>query len=90
MKIDKQQSTRLVHGGKSPKYGGGMAVDTPVVRASTVTFESMAQWSDVRARRGSERLFTRGLSRIIPSDTFSLQDLDSCHHHTTDGGIVCN
>lgn len=73
MKIDKQQSTRLVHGGKSPKYGGGMAVNTPVVRASTVTFESMAQWSDVRARRGSERLFTYG-ARGTPT-SFALEDM---------------
>lgn len=64
--------TRLVHLGKSTAAPGGKAVNPALVRASTVVFDSMAQWKDVRARRGSERLFTYG-ARGTPT-TFALED----------------
>lgn len=73
MKIDKRHSTQLVRAGRHPQYDGGEAVNAPIVRASTVTFENMAQWNDVRARRGSERLFTYG-ARGTPT-AFALEDM---------------
>ena len=64
--------TRLVHSGKSAVASGGQAVNPPLVRASTVLFEDTAQQRDMRARRGTERLFTYG-ARGTPT-TFALED----------------
>ena len=64
--------TRLLHAGKAPVFVGGSAVSPPLVRASTVLFDSVAQQRDMRARRGSERLFTYG-ARGTPT-TFALED----------------
>lgn len=68
-------STRLIHAGKQPAYAGGKPVNPPVVRASTVLFDSIAQQREVRARRGTERLFTYG-ARGNPTN-FALEDLVS-------------
>ncbi|MEO8118831.1 MAG: cystathionine beta-lyase [Rhodoferax sp.] len=67
--------TRLVHAGKSPILEGGSPVNPPVVRASTVLFDSVAQQRDMRMRRGDERLFTYG-ARGNPTN-FALEDLVS-------------
>lgn len=67
--------TRLVHAGKRPAFDGGSAVNPPVVRASTVLFDSVARQRELRARRGSERLFTYG-ARGNPT-LFALEDLVS-------------
>ncbi len=64
--------TRLLHSGKAPRYAGGGAVNPPIVRASTVLFENTAQQRDLRARRGSERVFTYG-ARGTPT-AFALED----------------
>jgi cystathionine beta-lyase len=64
--------TRLVHSGKNAASPGGQAVNPPLVRASTVLFEDTAQQRDMRARRGTERLFTYG-ARGTPT-TFALED----------------
>ena len=64
--------TRLLHTGKAPVYAGGAAVNPPLVRASTVLFDNVAQQREMRARRGSERLFTYG-ARGTPT-TFALED----------------
>jgi len=65
--------TRLVHAGKQPQYDGGRPVNPPLVRASTVLFESVAQQQELRIRRGDERLFTYG-ARGTPT-VFALEDL---------------
>ncbi len=64
--------TRLLHAGKAPVYAGGSAVNPPLVRASTVLFDNVAAQREMRARRGSERLFTYG-ARGTPT-TFALED----------------
>lgn len=65
--------TRLVHAGKQPAHEGGQPVNPPLVRASTVLFDSVAQQREMRARRDGERLFTYG-ARGTPT-TFALEDL---------------
>jgi len=67
--------TRLVHAGKHPAFDGGSPVNPPVVRASTVLFDSVAQQREMRERRGDERLFTYG-ARGNPT-SFALEDLVS-------------
>ncbi|MBT2326608.1 cystathionine beta-lyase [Variovorax paradoxus] len=69
---DLSLQTRLVHAGKAPAFDGGTAVNPPLVRASTVLFDSVAQQREMRARRGDERLFTYG-ARGTPT-TFALED----------------
>ncbi|MEG1768875.1 MAG: cystathionine beta-lyase [Comamonas sp.] len=64
--------TRLLHAGKAPTYAGGSAVNPPLVRASTVLFDSVAAQRAMRERRGDERLFTYG-ARGTPT-TFALED----------------
>ncbi|MBH1963323.1 MAG: cystathionine beta-lyase [Comamonadaceae bacterium] len=65
--------TRLLHAGKSPAYSGGIAVNQPVVRASTVLFANTAEQREMRSRRGSERIFSYG-ARGTPT-TFALEDV---------------
>lgn len=69
---DLSWQTRLLHAGKVPAFVGGTAVNPPLVRASTVLFDSVAQQREMRARRGGERLFTYG-ARGTPT-TFALED----------------
>lgn len=64
--------TRLVRTGKAPRYDGGSAVNPPLVRASTVTFDSAVHQREMRAKRTTERLFTYG-ARGTPT-TFALED----------------
>lgn len=64
--------TRLAHTGKAPAYFGGSPVNTPLVRASTVLFDSVAAMRETRARRGEERAFSYG-ARGTPT-TFALED----------------
>lgn len=64
--------TRLTRTGKAPAYFGGTPVNTPLVRASTVLFDSVAAMRDTRARRGDERAFSYG-ARGTPT-TFALED----------------
>jgi cystathionine beta-lyase len=64
--------TRLVHTGKDVASPGGRAVNPPLVRASTVLFKDTAEQREMRARRGSERIFTYG-ARGTPT-TFALED----------------
>ncbi|HJS04225.1 MAG TPA: cystathionine beta-lyase [Variovorax sp.] len=67
-----QWQTRLLHAGHAPAFDGGRAVNPPLVRASTVLFDNVAQQREMRARRGGERLFTYG-ARGTPT-TFALED----------------
>lgn len=64
--------TRLAHAGKSPLHAGGQPVNPPLVRASTVVFDSVAAMRDARARRADERVFSYG-ARGTPT-TFALED----------------
>ncbi|MDP9990038.1 cystathionine beta-lyase [Variovorax boronicumulans] len=64
--------TRLTRTGKAPAYFGGTPVNTPLVRASTVLFDSVAAMRDTRARRDEERAFSYG-ARGTPT-TFALED----------------
>ncbi|MFT4063726.1 cystathionine beta-lyase [Paraburkholderia sp.] len=66
-------ATRLVKGGMSPVFEGGRAVNPPIVRASTVLFESTDALDDARRRRDSERMFTYG-ARGNPT-AFALEDV---------------
>jgi cystathionine beta-lyase len=68
-------ATRLVKTGTSASTAvdGGRAVNPPVVRASTVLFDTMDELNDARRRRGSERLFTYG-ARGNPT-AFALEDV---------------
>lgn len=65
-------NTRLSHMGKAPAYAGGSAVNPPIVRASTVVFDSTAHQREMRARRGQERIFSYG-ARGTPT-SFALED----------------
>ena len=65
--------TRLLKGGSAPAYRGGKAVNPPVVRASTVLFDSVEELAAMRARRNDERLFTYG-ARGNPT-AFALEDV---------------
>ncbi|TSP11897.1 cystathionine beta-lyase [Cupriavidus campinensis] len=65
--------TRLAHAGRTHAVQGGQPVNPPVVRASTVLFESVAQQREMRARRDTERLFTYG-ARGNPTN-FALEDM---------------
>ncbi len=64
--------TRLTRTGKTPSYAGGAPVNTPLVRASTVLFDSVGAMRDARARRDEERVFSYG-ARGTPT-TFALED----------------
>ncbi|UXC38866.1 cystathionine beta-lyase [Cupriavidus gilardii] len=64
--------TTLIHAGKALDYPGGRPVNPPVVRSSTVLFDTVAQQREARARRGEERLFTYG-ARGTPT-SFALED----------------
>ncbi|MGR4869266.1 cystathionine beta-lyase [Variovorax sp. LARHSF232] len=72
---DLQLQTRLLHAGHAPVFDGGHAVNPPLVRASTVLFDNVAQQREMRARRADERLFTYG-ARGTPT-TFALEDIVS-------------
>ena len=65
--------TRLAHAGRTSSVPGGQPVNPPVVRASTVLFDSVAQQRELRARREGERLFTYG-ARGNPTN-FALEDM---------------
>jgi cystathionine beta-lyase len=57
--MPRRKSTRLVHTGRGPA-GSAVPVNPPVMRASTVLFDSLATYRDMRARRDHERLLTYG------------------------------
>lgn len=65
--------TRLIHAGRNTQVEGGQPVNPPLVRASTILFENVAQLRDARARRNSERLLTYG-ARGNPT-AYALEDL---------------
>lgn len=64
--------TRLLRAGRNPAYTGGSAVNPPLVRASTVTFDNTQHQREMRAARGHDRVFNYG-ARGTPT-TFALED----------------
>ncbi|MDR1935431.1 MAG: cystathionine beta-lyase [Candidatus Accumulibacter sp.] len=67
--------TRLNRAGLSTRVDGGRAVNPPLVRASTILFDDLAQLADVRRRRGDERLLSYG-ARGNPT-AYALEDVIS-------------
>ncbi|MBK5145334.1 cystathionine beta-lyase [Budviciaceae bacterium BWR-B9] len=53
------RKTRLIHGGRGPARDIG-PVNPPVMRASTILFDSITTWRDARKRRETERLLSYG------------------------------
>lgn len=75
MKRSKLKSlrTRITCAGRDTQVFGGQPVNPPVVRASTILFDSVRSLNDVRARRGQERLLSYG-ARGNPT-AYALEDL---------------
>lgn len=71
--LNTRLQTKLIHEGRQPLVAGGHPVNPPIVRASTVLFDSLAAQRDARARRSQDRLFTYG-ARGNPTN-FALEDL---------------
>ncbi len=65
--------TRLLHVGKNLSVAGGKTVNPPVVRASTVVFDNVAQQRSLRGQRDTERVFTYG-ARGNPTN-YALEDM---------------
>lgn len=57
MKQNKQ--TKLIHSGRQEIKTSG-PVNPPVMRASTIVFDSIKSWRDVRDRRATERVLSYG------------------------------
>jgi cystathionine beta-lyase len=68
-----QPATRIVHAGKQVQVDAVRAVNPPVVRASTVVYDNLTQYRDMRKRRDNERLFTYG-AKGTPTG-FALEDV---------------
>ena len=68
----KRPATKLTQIGKDRHFDGGQSVNPPVVRASTVLFETVEQQAAFRARRDDEQVFTYG-SYGTPT-TFALEN----------------
>ena len=67
--------TNLVHLGRESRVPGGRPVNPPLVRLSTVLFDSVAEMQNIRARRGTERVLSYG-ARGNPTG-YALEDLIS-------------
>jgi cystathionine beta-lyase len=67
--------TRLVHAGLTTRVDGGRAVNPPVIRASTILFDSVAHLQDIRRRRDEERVLSYG-ARGNPT-AYALEDVIS-------------
>ena len=65
--------TRLVRAGLSTRVDGGRAVNPPLIRASTILFDSVAHLEDIRRRRSDERVLSYG-ARGNPT-AYALEDL---------------
>lgn len=70
-RTDCYTATQLTQAGRSLRVEGGRPVNPPLVRASTVLFDTVAHQSDLRGRRDEEPLFTYG-SYGTPT-TFALE-----------------
>ncbi|WP_409309726.1 cystathionine beta-lyase [Pectobacterium sp. B1J-3] len=70
--MSQQPKTRLIHGGRGQSRSIG-PVNPPVMRASTILFDSLSTWRDVRNRRETERLLSYGARGT--ETTFALESL---------------
>jgi len=68
-------STLLAQAGRHTRLEGGRPVNPPLVRASTMLFDSVAHLRDLMSRRGNERLLTYGARGN--SNAYALEDLVS-------------
>ncbi|EPT0562166.1 PLP-dependent transferase, partial [Escherichia coli] len=68
----KARKTRIIHGGRGEGRNIG-PVNPPVMRASTIIFDSIATWRDARSRRETERLLSYGARGT--ETAFALEEL---------------
>lgn len=66
------RKTRLIHGGRGQARDIG-PVNPPVMRASTILFDSITTWRDARKRRETERLLSYGARGT--ETAFALEEL---------------
>lgn len=66
------RKTRLIHGGRGQARDIG-PVNPPVMRASTIVFDSITTWRDARKRRETERLLSYGARGT--ETAFALEEL---------------
>lgn len=70
--MSKARKTRIIHGGRGVARNIG-PVNPPVMRASTIIFDSIATWRDARTRRETERLLSYGARGT--ETAFALEEL---------------
>lgn len=70
--MSKARKTRIIHGGRGVVRNIG-PVNPPVMRASTIIFDSIATWRDARTRRETERLLSYGARGT--ETAFALEEL---------------
>lgn len=70
--MTRNRKTQLIHSGRKT-YQGMTPVNPPVMRASTILFESLEIWRDVRKRRENERLLSYGARGT--DNAFALEQL---------------
>ncbi|EIE6438164.1 cystathionine beta-lyase [Salmonella enterica] len=70
--MSKARKTRIIHGGRGEGRNIG-PVNPPVMRASTIIFDSIATWRDARSRRETERLLSYGARGT--ETAFALEEL---------------
>ncbi|STD29329.1 Cystathionine beta-lyase [Edwardsiella tarda] len=70
--MTRNRKTQLIHSGRKT-YQGMTPVNPPVMRASTILFDSLEIWRDVRKRRESERLLSYGARGT--DNAFALEQL---------------
>lgn len=70
--MSKTRKTQVVHGGRGMARNIG-PVNPPVMRASTIIFDSIATWRDARKRRETERLLSYGARGT--ETAFALEEL---------------
>lgn len=70
--MNQTAKTRLIHGGRGASRDIA-PVNPPVMRASTILFDSIATWRDARKRRETERLLSYGARGT--ETAFALEEL---------------
>lgn len=70
--MSQTRKTRIIHGGRGKVCDIG-PVNPPVMRASTIIFDSISTWRDARKRRETERLLSYGARGT--ETAFALEEL---------------
>ncbi len=70
--MSQARKTRIIHGGRGKVCDIG-PVNPPVMRASTIIFDSITTWRDARKRRETERLLSYGARGT--ETAFALEEL---------------